>query len=246
MRGDDSAFREGRGCYTTARICGGRPRFAKRHAQRLGRDAAALGLGEVDERAATRALEALGAAAFANRDGVVRLQASRDGDGRLHLVGVPREIGDEPAAWAAIVADFPHAGPGPYAGRKVTNHLLFALAADAARDAGVQEALLFDGEGRLVEGARSNLFVVSSSGRLSTPPLERGGVAGIAREVVLERVGEAESRDISRAELRSARELVAVNAVRGARPVTRLDGEPVGTAQPGPWAARLAQALAED
>ena len=43
VRADDSAFSEGRGCYTSVRIRAGAPTFAKRHAQRLERDARALG-----------------------------------------------------------------------------------------------------------------------------------------------------------------------------------------------------------
>ena len=47
-------------------------------------------------------------------------------------------------------------------------------------------------------------------------------------------------------ELRSAREIVVANAVRGARPVVRLDGRAVGDGRPCPWARRLDAALAED
>ncbi|GAG47375.1 unnamed protein product, partial [marine sediment metagenome] len=39
VRADDSAFSEGRGCYTSVRIQAGRPRFAERHVQRLQRGA---------------------------------------------------------------------------------------------------------------------------------------------------------------------------------------------------------------
>jgi branched-subunit amino acid aminotransferase/4-amino-4-deoxychorismate lyase len=34
--------------------------------------------------------------------------------------------------------------------------------------------------------------------------------------------------------------------VRGAVPIVRLDGRPVGAGSPGPWAARLAAALDRD
>jgi D-alanine transaminase len=71
-------------------------------------------------------------------------------------------------------------------------------------------------------------------------------VAGIARDVALARVAGIEEREIAAAELRSAREIVALNAVRGAKPITRVDGAPVGDGRPGAWAERLAAALAED
>jgi D-alanine transaminase len=71
-------------------------------------------------------------------------------------------------------------------------------------------------------------------------------VAGIARAVALERVPELAERSLGERELRAAREIVALNSVRGARPVTRLDGARVGDGRPGPWAGRLAAALARD
>jgi D-alanine transaminase len=139
-----------------------------------------------------------------------------------------------------------HGGGGPAAGLKVTSRLALALAADAARRAGADEALLVCGAGLLVEGARSNVFVADRGGRLATPALAAGAVAGVARGVVLERVAGVAERAVAASELRAASEIVCVNAVRGACPVLRLDGEPVGSAAPGPWAARLAAALARD
>jgi D-alanine transaminase len=124
--------------------------------------------------------------------------------------------------------------------------LSLALANDAARDAGSDEALLVDAAGRLIEGARTNAIIVDAAGGLSTPPLALGAVAGIAREVLLERVPELVERIVLEAELRHAREIIAVNAVRGARPIVRLDDAPVGNGRPGPWARRLDEALMGD
>jgi branched-subunit amino acid aminotransferase/4-amino-4-deoxychorismate lyase len=217
VRADDSAFSEGRGCYTSARIQGGRARFAERHVARLVREARELQLGSLDAALVRRALEELAQAAFGPGDGVVRLQASRDGDGRLHLIGVPRPLGPEPSEWSAIVVALTHEGGGLRAGLKVSSRLTLALAADAAREAGP-----------------------------ATPPDAKGAVSGIARAVALERIPEIQERDVSSAELRGAREVIALNAVRGACPITRIDGAPVGDGRPGPWAARVAAALARD
>ncbi len=246
VRADDSAFAEGRGCYTSVRIQAGRPRFAARHAQRLARGAAELGLGRLDPSDVERALAELAKAAFDAGDGIVRLSASRDGDGRLHLVGVPRDLDPERSQWSAVLAPFRHAGPGPAAGLKSTSRLRLAFAAETARDAGADEALLLDADGWLVEGSRSAIFVVSLSGEAKTPPLARGGVAGVARAILLERVPELAEGDIAAAELTSASEIIAANAVRGALPITRFAGRAVGDGQPGPWARRLAAALGND
>ncbi len=246
VRGDDSAYTEGRGCYTTARVACGRPRFAERHVQRLVRAARALRLGDLDEERVRRALSELAEAAFGKGEGIVRIQASRDGDGHLHLIGIPRPLGPEPPTWSAILVPTPHDGAGLAAGLKVSSRLTLALAAEASDDAGVDEALLLDAAGRLVEGARSNILIAGDDGQLATPPLALGAVSGVARGVVLERVSELVERDVSRQELLAAHEIVAVNAVRGACPITTLDGRPVGDGRPGAWAERLAAALARD
>jgi len=246
LRADDSAFAEGRGCYTTARVVAGHPRFADRHVARLLRAARELGIGELPPDRVHLALVELSKAAFGDGDGVVRIQASRDGSGAQHIVGVPRGLGLERPEWSAIVVPLSHDGGGLAAGLKVSSRLTMALAGDAARAAGVDEALLLDGAGRLVEGSRSNIFVAGANGPLATPPTSSGAVEGIARGVLLERVPEIEVRPIAEAELRSAVEIVAANAVRGACAITRLDDRAVGEGGRGPWTERLASAFARD
>ncbi len=244
VRADDSAFSSGRGCYSTGRFAGGRIRFGKRVVRRLARDARTLSLGEVGEALCLQGMGELGKAHFGDGEGVLRLQASRDGGGHLHLVGVARALGPEPSEWRAISPPFPHEGPAPYSGAKVTNHLLFAMARDRAVSAGVDEAVLFDGNGFLIEGARSNLLLARSDGSLATPSLRRGGVAGVAREILLEKLPEIAETDLHRSAVMEARELIAVNAVRGACPVVELDGEPVGDGRPGPATEHLREILA--
>jgi branched-subunit amino acid aminotransferase/4-amino-4-deoxychorismate lyase len=242
VRADDSAFCEARGCYTSVRIRAGAPRFPDRHVRRLLRDADALGLPAVDVRLLHRALHELARAAFPGGEGVVRLQLSRDGDGAPHVVGVPRDLGDDPPAWRAITAPFAHPGALLAGGPKLTHRLLQTLASDAARAAGVPEALMFDAAGRLVEGARTNVVALGADGVLCTPPTERGAVAGIALEVAGERLPGLRRRDLSRRALLAARGVVVINAVRGARALTALDGAALGP-ESAPLAARLTAVL---
>lgn len=240
---DDSAFADGRGCYTSVRIAAGRPRFEARHLRRLARGAKALALGAFDPEQARRALHAL-AASLPGGEGAVRLQLSRDPRRGLRLTGVPRGLGADPPVWTAIRAPQVHEGARVAGGHKLTNRLLHVLAADAAHAAGADEALLFDRDGCLVEASRSNVLLVDADERLISPPLSRGAVAGVALEVVAERLPLA-WRDVRPLGLCAARALFAVNAVRGVRPIARLDGAPVGDPS-HPWAARLAEALSRD
>jgi len=240
---DDSAYAEGRGCYTSIRLAGGRPRFAERHLRRLERGAAALQLGPFDAGEALRALSELAKAAFDDGEGIVRLQLSRRAHGGCRLVGIPRAIGADEPEWSAVTSRLRHAGEVLPGGHKLTNRVVLGLAAEEAAAAGAQEAILFDATERLVEGSRSNLVCVGPDGAAATPSADSGAVAGIALQVALERVPGIEPRAISRAGVAEAVEIVAVNAVRGARPIVRLDGAPVGDGRAGVWARRLAAAL---
>jgi branched-subunit amino acid aminotransferase/4-amino-4-deoxychorismate lyase len=242
----DSAFASGRGCYTTARYRNGQIRFLERHVARLVRDASRLGIGQLAPARVRGGLEACGRAAFDRADGIVRIQASRSGEGRVHLSAVPRVPGDEPAAWRACLSPYLHEGPTPWSGAKVTNHLLFALAGDAARAQGVDETLLGDRDGYAIEGTRSNLIVVGADGVPTSPDPSRGGVAGVGLEVLLARAPEIRRRHIPTASLFAAHELLAVNSIRGPRPIVQLDGRPIGDGRPGPVARNLQALFDED
>ena len=242
MRADDSAFSSGRGCYTTGRFAGGRVRFGERVVRRLARDARTLDLGEVDEALCLAGMVALGKAHFGDGEGVVRLQASRDGAGSLHLVGVARAVGPEPSEWRAISPPFPHHGPAPYSGAKVTNHLLFAMAREqaVARRRRRGRALRRCG---LPDRRRARQ---SSCWRWATGAWRLRACGGAeSREwrggSCWEKLPEIAEAELHRRTLGEAQELIAVNAVRGARPVIELDGKPVGDGRPGPAARSCAR-----
>jgi branched-subunit amino acid aminotransferase/4-amino-4-deoxychorismate lyase len=226
-------------CYTTGRYVAGRVWLGERVAARLVRDAAALGLGALDPREVLARLVALGEAAFGGGAGVVRLEARPGG-----LVGTTRPLGPEPETWRGIVARTLHPGPGSAPGAKRSEVAPLAAARAEAQAAGVDEALLFDASGRLVEGARTNLALVLADGSWVTPPAAAGAVRGVALEAALAAGVRLAERELARADCAAARELVATNAVRGARAVLALDGATVGDGRPGPLAAALAAALA--
>ena len=82
-------------------------------------------------------------------------------------------------------------------------------------------------DGRLVEGTTTNLFLVRDGG-IVTPDLSRCGVAGVMRQLLLEkRPGideEIETRDVAIEELDEAEECFLTNAVIGIWPVARILG----------------------
>lgn len=228
-------------CYTTGRFVAGRVWLGERVAARLVRDAGALGLGAHDAGDVLERLLAAGRTAFgAGGEGVVRLEARARGE----LIASTRPIGPEPETWRAITASVVHPGPGPAPGAKRAELAELARARAEAKAAGVDEALLFDAAGSLTEGARTNLALALADGSFVTPSRARGAVRGVALEAALAAGVALAQRDISRDELVHAREIVATNAVRGARPILVLDGAAVGSGRPGSLAAALAAALA--
>jgi branched-subunit amino acid aminotransferase/4-amino-4-deoxychorismate lyase len=234
----------GVGCYTTARVEVAKPRFALRHVRRLRRDAAQLGLEPPSPESCLKALMTLSATAFPRGAGIVRLELRADERGATRLLGMARALGHDPPVFSAVVSRGHHPGPGAAPGAKLSARAVLDEAADQARRTGADEAILVDCEGWVVEGARTNLAGVDTEGRPWTPPLARGGVAGLAREIVIEALPELLETDVPRQSLAGAREIVALNAVRGALPVTRLDGRPVGSGQPGPLSEQLRRILA--
>lgn len=126
---------------------------------------------------------------------------------RLHLCGL--RLGEQPLL----------------AGVKHLNRLENVLAAAEFAGGEAAEGLLLDAHGRVVEGTRSNLFLVSA-GRLLTPQLSRCGVAGVQRGRVLAAAAElglpCEVRDIALEELLAADEVFLCNSVFGLWPVAEF------------------------
>ncbi|HEX5337211.1 MAG TPA: aminotransferase class IV, partial [Gallionella sp.] len=106
--------------------------------------------------------------------------------------------------------------------------------------------LLLDAEGHLIEGTRSNLFLVVQ-GQLVTPDLSRCGVAGIQRGRVmawaLQHGVTLQVRDVGLAEALHADELFVVNSVIGLWPVRELERRIWADF---PVAMRIRQALEEE
>jgi len=243
--GPQQEFLDAPGPYTTARIEDGRAVWAEAHFRRLLADTRALGLPRPAPEHLTEAFEALGRAEFGSGSGIVRVKACSNDSGELVLVAEARALGADPAAWRAGIAPFPHPGPGAHPGAKLDPVPEFERARALCRGKGLDELLFFDQRGCLVEGARSSLVVVSAEGSLRTPAPELGGVASIALARILARspLPILSDKALRRETLTEAREIIALNAARGARPICELDGAPVGEAEAGPIARILRECL---
>jgi branched-chain amino acid aminotransferase len=112
---------------------------------------------------------------------------------------------------------------------KSANRLMYVLAKQEADRLGVDEALLLNQSGHVVEFSAYNVFAVID-GRLVTPPVSEGALPGIAREVVMQL---AEKLEISSlevpmkpADLADADEVFATNSIREIVAVEGLNGNP--------------------
>ncbi len=116
-----------------------------------------------------------------------------------------------------------------------------------AKDAGAIESILIR-DGNALEGAASNLFIVSA-GELVTPPKSNFLLPGITRDLVLELAVRNSmphcEREITAAELRSADEIWLTSSTKEIMPITSLDDTPVGTGTPGPIYQKMAKLYAE-
>ncbi|MDO5624770.1 MAG: aminotransferase class IV [Pseudomonadota bacterium] len=106
---------------------------------------------------------------------------------------------------------------------------------------GALETVMFR-DGCLSEAAASNVWVVKN-GAVAGPPKSNLVLEGIRYGVIEELCAEAgigfELRRITRGEVLAADELMLSSATKEVLPVTTLDGQPVGSGQPGPVYARL-------
>ena len=117
------------------------------------------------------------------------------------------------------------------------------LARQAAVDADAQEAI-FVRDGKAVEGAASNLFIVSNK-LLITPPKGNRLLPGITRDLVLELAARhgvpyAEA-DIRLEDLESADEIWITSSMKEIVPIVSLDGKPVGNGRVGAGWLRMSE-----
>jgi branched-chain amino acid aminotransferase len=234
----DHGLTVGDGLFETMKVVDGEAFAVTRHLARLRRTASGLGLRGVPDDDALRI--AIDETVAANGPSVGRV--------RLTVTGGPGPAGTTrgdaaptvlvvcgpPADWedAAAVATvpWPRNERGALAGLKTTSYAENVIALEHAHAAGASEALFANTVGNLCEGTGSNVFVVLD-GRLVTPPLSAGCLAGVTRELVLEHVDAAEE-DVPMAALAEVEEAFLTSSTRDVQPIASIDGRAL-PASPG-------------
>lgn len=231
---DDRGLSYGDGLFETIRIRNGRARFLQAHLARLELGCQRLQI----PFNAWRELQAdIDRAVALEANGLLKLLVTRGSATRRGYAvdggEVPRRVvsvWSAPAAPPAEGVDTEIAqtrlGDQPaLAGIKHLNRLEQVLAAGEARAAQVFDVLLRGPDGRLVCGGLSNLFLVSR-GTVVTPLIDRAGVAGVMRGIVLRECASlgivASERVLQPEDLTSAEAAFLTNVRIGVVPVRRV------------------------
>lgn len=233
----DRGFQFGDGVFTTLLIEDGIPLFASEHLDRLDRDAKTLKLPAPDRRLLSHDIARL---ASGCSSGILKIHWTRGSGGRGYL---PAEHLSPTRALILRSADpISRKLPSPLrlrwaemrlginpllAGAKHMNRLEQILARLEWNDPEIDEALLLDSEGFVVEGVSTNLFLVQGSS-VVTPLLDRAGVRGIMRDLLIKMAlasGYAVREERVRPDgVDRADAVVLTNSVRGICPVASLGG----------------------
>ncbi len=247
----DRGFLLGDGVFETLRSYGGELPTLDEHLERLEAGARALAIAPPSraelERGASEVLAASGLA-----DARLRITVTSGagppglerGAGRPTVLIAASPLRDWPEAATAVVSPWLHDERRPLAGVKTTSRAESVMALAYARERGADEALFLNSREELCEATTANVFVVRD-GRVETPPLSAGCLAGITREHVL-RIGtelsiEAAERELPRQALADADELFLTSSTREVQALVGVDGRPVGDGEAGVVTRRLAE-----
>lgn len=247
----DHGFTVGDGVFETLKVVSGRPFALTRHLDRLRRSASGLGVDVPADDDKLRAMIDDTMAAAGTRAGRLRITltggaaplGSGRGDGPATLViAVGPQEPWEPDT-TAVTVPWPRNERSAVCGLKTTSYAENVVALAEAAKLGATEAILSNLAGNLCEGTGTNVFVVTS-GRLLTPPLSAGCLAGVTRALLLELLDHAQEEDIPVGELARAEEVLLTSSTRDVQPLRALDGRRLPGAR-GHYARQASAALAE-
>jgi 4-amino-4-deoxychorismate lyase len=230
----DRGLAYGDGVFETFRVISGHLLFREEHLQRLALGCKRLGI-SLDQEKIREEID-LSLQTGSADPGILKLIVTRGSSGRgyrfnhdssstriitLHALPANIQIHAENGVNAFVCKQRLGSQPG-LAGIKHLNRLEQVLASGEWPDETYQEGIMLDLEGNVVEGTRSNLFIVKN-GRLTTDPLNTCGIAGVMRKILLQHFADkVDVAKISLDQLYSANEAFFCNSIFGVWPLRRL------------------------
>ena len=125
---------------------------------------------------------------------------------------------------------------------KSLNYLNNIMAKIEASHAGAGEGLMLNEQGLVAECTGDNIFLVSG-GRITTPPISSGALAGVTRAVAIgiaSELGiEVSEPQTTRYDIYTAEECFLTGTAAEIIPAVELDSRAIGNGRPGPVTQRL-------
>ncbi|MGP8002104.1 MAG: aminotransferase class IV [Streptosporangiaceae bacterium] len=250
----DHGLTTGDGVFEAVKVTGGAPFALTRHLARLRASAAGLGLPDPDLAQVRAGVAAVLAEAGRPDRARIRItvtagesllgSARPDGlaTAGLTTIIVLADLAGAPASCDVALFPWPRSERGVLAGVKTISYAENVRALAYARERAAAEAIFGNLAGNLCEGTGTNVFVVAG-GRLVTPPLSAGCLAGVTRGLLVEWAGVAEE-DLPLSSLARAEEAFLTGTTRDVQPIRMVDGVPL-PAVPGPLTRKAAEIFAE-
>lgn len=122
-------------------------------------------------------------------------------------------------------ADGLQKSPDTTSNLKTCNALIYALAARQALKNGLDDTLIKNTHGRVIESTIANLFLIKNE-RIYTPPLSEGCIAGVMRRYIIDKLAQHDiavtEKPINEEDVLEADELFLTNAIRRIKWVSSL------------------------
>lgn len=250
----DHGLLTGDGVFETLVARKGEPFASTRHYQRLERSAGRMGLETPPKEVVYDAMKAVLQANDLDHarirvtvtGGQGPLGSARGKEGQTLLVAAS-PVPPFPDSASVVTVAYPRNERGALAGIKTTSYGENVVALHDAKQRGGDEAIFGNMAGNLCEGTGTNIFVVQS-GKLITPPLDAGCLAGVTRGIVIELCSdlgiEVSEIDTPLEDLENSEEAFLTSTLRDVQPIGTINGRALASC-PGPVTERLAAAFAE-
>lgn len=243
---DDRGLMYGDGLFETLAVIGGIPCLWDRHISRLRQGCERLRIPMRDVHVLRGEAERI--AAKTDR-GVLKIMVTRGVGGRgyrmptevaptwiLHIFPWPDvDQHNEHQGLRVRLCGMPVSCNPALAGLKHLGRLENVMARSEWSDSTIDEGLMRDINGNVVEGTQSNLFL-ERQGELVTPSLNSAGVAGVVRGLIMDVAAGTGSpvreQEVSLDDVRSARALYLTNSIMGIRRVRMFEEHHFAKARP--------------
>ena len=238
----------GEGVFETLRTYRGRIFARDAHLARLARSAARARVTLPCPLATLASETARALAAFDGGEAIVRvIVTGGDGATSTRVILIEPLLMPPPGRYDTGFSVLCRVAPPPgVGGAKTTSYLGNLHARRDAGEAGADEVVFVDEQGNVLEGATSNVFVVSG-GVLTTRPVDGRVLDGVTRACVLARAAElavpVREAPFPVAAMTTADEAFLTSTLREVAPITRVDG--VAVRGPGAVTRALHRALVE-